>query len=100
MDTAITVPTVVRRVVDAALAAAWDDLADRAGVVPFARPGWLLPWAEAAGVRLAALTAWRGPLLTGVLPVVEEAPAPPHSGRLAHSLARGRRRGRPRPWRR
>ena len=72
MDTATTAPTVVRRVVDDALAAAWDDLADRAGAVPFARPGWLLPWAEAAGVRLEALAAWRGPRLAGVLPVIGE----------------------------
>jgi len=70
MDTATTVPTVARRVVDDALAAAWDDLSDRAGALPFARPGWLLPWADAAGVRLEALTAWCGPRLTGVLPVV------------------------------
>ncbi|MFH1331052.1 MAG: GNAT family N-acetyltransferase [Actinomycetota bacterium] len=72
MDTATTVPTVVRRVVDDALAAAWDDLADRAGAPPFARPGWVLPWAEAAGLRLEALTAWCGPRLAGLLPVVGE----------------------------
>ena len=64
------VPTAARREVDDCLAAAWDELADRAGAAPFARPGWLRPWAEAAGVHLEALTAWRGPRLAGVIPVV------------------------------
>ncbi len=70
MPTLTEVLTIFRREVDEALADAWDELADRAGAVPFARPGWLLPWAEASGVRLEALTAWRGPHLTGVIPVV------------------------------
>jgi CelD/BcsL family acetyltransferase involved in cellulose biosynthesis len=69
MQALTAVPTVARREVDDTLAEAWDELADRAGAVPFARPGWLRPWAEAAGVRLEALTAWRGPTLTGVLPL-------------------------------
>ena len=62
-------PAVVRRPVDDDLAAAWDDLADRVGAAPFARPGWLLAWAEATGLSLEALTAWQGPRLVGVLPV-------------------------------
>ncbi|MBN2112521.1 MAG: GNAT family N-acetyltransferase [Acidimicrobiia bacterium] len=56
--------------IDGGLAAAWDDLADRTGAAPFARPGWLRPWAEATGVRLEALTAYCGDCLLGVLPVV------------------------------
>ena len=70
MQTLTAVPTVACSAVDDTLAPAWDELADRVGAAPFARPGWLRPWAEAAGVRLEALTAWCGPNLTGVLPIV------------------------------
>jgi CelD/BcsL family acetyltransferase involved in cellulose biosynthesis len=70
MQALTTVSTVAHCEVDEALAHAWDELADRAGAVPFARPGWLRPWAEAAGVRLEALTTRSGPTLTGVLPIV------------------------------
>jgi CelD/BcsL family acetyltransferase involved in cellulose biosynthesis len=58
--------------VDDALAADWDEIADRAGAIPFARPGWLRPWAERVGVCLEALTASCGERLTGVLPLIWE----------------------------
>ena len=69
MDTATAALTVTREAVDGPLATAWEDLADRAGAAPFARPGWLLPWAGAARVRLEALAAWRGSRLAAILPV-------------------------------
>jgi CelD/BcsL family acetyltransferase involved in cellulose biosynthesis len=72
MDTVTLAPGAVRRAVDASLAAAWDGLADRTAAVPFARPGWLLLWAESAGARLEALTLWRGSRLAGILPVIAE----------------------------
>lgn len=71
MDTVTLIPRVARRTVDPFLITAWDGLADRSNAVPFARPGWLLPWAEAAGARLEALTVWRGARLAGVLPVMQ-----------------------------
>jgi len=70
VDTATCALTLARLMVDDTLAAAWDDLADRTQAAPFARPGWLRPWAEAAGLRLEALTAYCGDRLVGVLPVV------------------------------
>jgi CelD/BcsL family acetyltransferase involved in cellulose biosynthesis len=70
MQALTTVPTVAHCEVDDTLAHAWEELADRAGAAPFARPGWLRPWAEAAGVRLEAMTAWCGPNLTAVIPIV------------------------------
>jgi len=72
MDTVTPSPGAARRAVDASVVAAWDGLADRTAAVPFARPGWLLPWAEAAGARLEALTIWRGPRLAGILPVIAD----------------------------
>ena len=69
MDTATAVPAVRRGAIDDALIAAWDDLADRAGAVPFARPGWVLPWAQAAGVRLEVIAAREGDRLAGILPL-------------------------------
>jgi len=72
MDAVTASPAVTRERVDDDLAAAWDDLADRVDAVPFARPGWLLAWARAAGVRLEALAARCGSRLAGVLPVVEQ----------------------------
>ena len=72
MDAVTASPAVTRERVDVDLVAAWDDLADRVDAVPFARPGWLLAWAGAAGVRLEALAARRCSRLAGVLPVVEQ----------------------------
>ena len=54
----------------APIAGAWDDLADRVGASPFTRPGWMAPWWTAFGRgSLEILTTWRGPTLTGVLPL-------------------------------
>jgi CelD/BcsL family acetyltransferase involved in cellulose biosynthesis len=51
---------------------AWGGLADRLGVAPFLRPGWLLPWSRAfSSGRLSVFTAVRGQELVGVLPFFE-----------------------------
>jgi CelD/BcsL family acetyltransferase involved in cellulose biosynthesis len=53
-----------------ALADEWDHLADRAGVLPFLRPGWIAAWWRAFGRGcLEILTADRDGRLTGILPV-------------------------------
>ena len=70
MDTVTLAPRASCCAVDPSLIAAWDGLADRTNAVPFARPGWLLPWAEAAGARLEPFTVWRGGRLAGILPII------------------------------
>lgn len=59
----------------APLAAEWDELADRAGAGPFARPGWVTAWREAFAPpgRFGVLTLRRGGRLAGVLPLVRRA---------------------------
>jgi CelD/BcsL family acetyltransferase involved in cellulose biosynthesis len=48
----------------------WEELAVRAGVVPFLRPAWTLAWWDAFGSgSLAALTVRRQGRLAGVLPI-------------------------------
>jgi CelD/BcsL family acetyltransferase involved in cellulose biosynthesis len=70
MDTVALAPRVCCRAVEEPLVAAWDGLADRSNAVPFARPGWLLPWAEITGASLEALTVWSDGRLAGILPVI------------------------------
>lgn len=51
------------------VSAAWDDLADRVGAVPWLRPGWIAAWLEAFGRgRLEVLTVRRNGVLVGVVP--------------------------------
>ena len=47
---------------------AWDELAERVGAAPFARPGWFEAWAEAFREPLELLTTEADGRLTGVLP--------------------------------
>jgi CelD/BcsL family acetyltransferase involved in cellulose biosynthesis len=55
-----------------ALADEWDDLADRAGATPFARPGWIGAWLRAFGADAVPviLAAREDDRLTGVLPLI------------------------------
>jgi CelD/BcsL family acetyltransferase involved in cellulose biosynthesis len=56
------------------VAAEWDELADRLGGSPFARPGWTAAWVAAFGRgRLEVITARRGGQLSGVFPIVRRA---------------------------
>jgi CelD/BcsL family acetyltransferase involved in cellulose biosynthesis len=56
----------------AALAADWDELADRCEAPPFARAGWYAAWWRAFGRgRLELLTVRDGGRLVGILPVSE-----------------------------
>ena len=52
------------------LAEEWEELADRTGACPFARPGWFAAWWRAFGAgRLAILTLRRADRLAGLLPL-------------------------------
>ena len=52
------------------IAREWDELADRAGAVPFVRPGWIQAWWDAFGSgELRILTLRREGRLAAVLPV-------------------------------
>lgn len=52
------------------LAAEWDDLADRAGAPPFARPGWIDPWWRAFGSGRLEIVALRADgRLTALVPM-------------------------------
>lgn len=55
-----------------AIAEEWDELADRTGASPFARPGWMAAWVEAfqPRARQLILTTRDGDRLTGVLPLI------------------------------
>jgi len=55
---------------DDALVAAWSALAARPGVPPFARPGWVMPWARAFGHDLRLLTVRGVDGLAAALPLV------------------------------
>jgi len=56
-----------------AIAAEWDELADRLGAAPWLRPGWIDAWWQAFGKgRLRILALRRDGRLTGVLPLMEE----------------------------
>ena len=59
--------------VSIAAATAWEELAERVGAAPFARPGWFEAWAKAFGEPLELLTTEADGRLTGVLPYVRTA---------------------------
>jgi CelD/BcsL family acetyltransferase involved in cellulose biosynthesis len=61
--------------VDETLAGEWDRLADAAGTVPFARPGWVLPWCRYREAAPEAVVVRRGPELAALLPVIGNRPA-------------------------
>lgn len=53
------------------LVAEWEELARSVGARAWARPGWIVPWAEAFGAGpLRCLTARSGDQLVGLLPLV------------------------------
>lgn len=64
----------VRRL-DDGLVAEWERLALASAAPPFLRPGWLLAWAEAFGLReaLRVLTVERDGALVGLLPLLARA---------------------------
>ena len=55
------------------LTAEWDELADRVGAEPWARPGWVGAWWSAFGTgSLRIIIVRKGDLLVGVLPLAED----------------------------
>jgi CelD/BcsL family acetyltransferase involved in cellulose biosynthesis len=62
----------VHSIIPETLVETWDTLADRLGVPPFLRPGWVLAWSRAfADGELSAVTAMREQRLVGLLPFIE-----------------------------
>jgi CelD/BcsL family acetyltransferase involved in cellulose biosynthesis len=55
------------------VAGEWEELADRLGASPFARPGWVGAWWRAFGAgKLEIICARRGGTLVGVLPLARQ----------------------------